>query len=158
MTGRGLTVQELEKFLRAQIPLAAALEISVLHADDAFAELKAPLHPNRNHMGTAFGGSLNAVMVLAGYAWLFQSMHSRGHNAHVVLKQSTIQYLLPVAADFRAVAKGTDRPSFEKFISGVAKKGRARITVVTEIETPAGVACRLTCEFVTMRATSSELN
>jgi thioesterase domain-containing protein len=149
---------ELEKFLYDQIPLASALEISVLHADDGSAAVKAPLYPNRNHMGTAFGGSLNAVMVLAGYAWLFQCLETRGQSGHVVLKQSTIQYLLPVAADFTAIAKGPERADFEKFLNGLARKGRSRVHVVIEIDTPSGVACRLSCEFVARSGDHAEVD
>ncbi|CAN5439908.1 thioesterase domain-containing protein [soil metagenome] len=153
-----MTPAELEKFLYEQIPLATALEIAVVHADDTSAEVKAPLYPNRNHMGTAFGGSLNAVMVLAGYAWLFQCMESRGHRGHVVLKESTIQYLLPVASDFSAVAKGPTGESFEKFLDGFERKGRSRVHVAIEVDTPSGVACRLNCEFVAKRADQAEVD
>ena len=153
-----MTAKELEKFLYDQIPLTSTLGISVLHADDTYAEVPAPLYPNRNHMGTAFGGSLNAVMVLAGYAWLFQCMASRGHRGHVVLKQSSIQYLLPVTADFTAIAKGPTGHEFEKFLNGFERKGRSRVHVAIEVHTPAGLACRLICEFVARRSDQAEVD
>ncbi len=37
--------------------------------DDEPVVLRAPLAPNANHKGTAFGGSLYSLAVLTGWAW-----------------------------------------------------------------------------------------
>lgn len=69
-----MTPTELTSFLHEQIPLARALSIEIIKADDHEALVMGPLAPNRNHMGTAFGGSLSAVLILSCYTWLFHRL------------------------------------------------------------------------------------
>ena len=63
--------------------------------------LRAPLAPNANHKGTAFGGSLFCVAVLTGWAWATRYIAARGLNADAVIQESTIRYLKPVHGEFR---------------------------------------------------------
>ena len=50
--------------------LAKHIGIVVESADDSAVVLRAPLAPNANYKGTAFGGSLYSVAVLTGWAWV----------------------------------------------------------------------------------------
>lgn len=152
----------LESFLHEQIPLAKALGVSVIEAHDERAEVRCPLAPNLNHLGTAFGGSLGAVLILAGYTWLYQAMESRGFKCHVILRRSEVDYREPVDHDFSAVAKGPFEEELEKFLQMYKKKGRARLTLEAEIATEKNgvsvVACRLQGEFVAQAAEHSRLS
>src|SRR5690606_33240492 len=65
---RRMTGPETEAFLHAKIPLARAMGVRVERCDSEGLVLTAPLEPNHNHLGTAFGGSLAALATLAGYA------------------------------------------------------------------------------------------
>src|SRR5690606_6825838 len=57
----------LERELLAEIPLARAMQLSVAAYDGATLALAAPLAPNGNDKGCAFGGSLASLMTLAGW-------------------------------------------------------------------------------------------
>lgn len=148
-----MTAMELENFLKEQIPITLAIGVHVVSADDARVEITCPLSVNHNHLGTAFGGSLAAVAILAGYAWIFRALITRGHDVHVVLKSTSIDYLKPVEEDLRAVCEAPPAPEFEKFVSTFERKGLARLTLRSVIETASGVACSLTGEFVAKRST-----
>ena len=52
-----------------EIPLARAMALTVAGYDGATLALAAPLAPNGNDKGCAFGGSLASLMTLAGWAW-----------------------------------------------------------------------------------------
>ena len=118
-----MTTTELESFLHSQIPITKALAVRVTTADEARVELRASLKPNLNHLGTAFGGSLAAVAILAGYAWIFQALEIRGYKVHVILKSSQTNYLSPVAEDLRAVCLAPAKEDFEKADSIVREEG-----------------------------------
>jgi len=47
-------------------------------ADDSGIILSAPLLPNANYKGTAFGGSLFSVAVLTGWAWVSRYLDTSG--------------------------------------------------------------------------------
>src|SRR5690554_5937295 len=98
-----MTAGELEAFLYQKIPISRALGARVVRADVSAVEITAPLATNINHLGTAFGGSLNAVLVLAGYTWLFQVLEGINPKSHVILKTGHTEYLRPVKEDIRAI-------------------------------------------------------
>ena len=59
--------ERLIRLWHGHIPLAAAMQVSIARIDANALELTAPLDPNANHMGTAFGGALQALATLAGW-------------------------------------------------------------------------------------------
>ncbi len=146
-----MTNQDLENFLKQQIPITKAFGVKVVKADHDQVELICPLELNHNHLGTAFGGSLAAVAILAGYTWIFQELDRRGHKVHVLLKSSEAEYHMPVHEDLRAMCKAPDENTFESFIKAFEKKGLARLNLTSEIRTSQGVACTLKGEFVAQR-------
>lgn len=136
----------LEKLLHDQIPMSKAMGIKVVRSDDTIIELSSPLLANHNHVGTAFGGSLSTLMILAGYCRLFVLMNGTGH---VLLKNTTMQFLKPVGEELRAIARMPDRKLCDHFLKTLEKKKRARITLNSEIILNDGtVAARMTGEFV----------
>ncbi len=56
-----MTPSELQTYLHTHIPLSKAMEVEVVQATPDIIELRAPLAPNINHRGTAFGGSISTL-------------------------------------------------------------------------------------------------
>ena len=117
---------EIERFLREQIPLTRAMGVRVESFGVDGLVLAAPLEPNHNHLGTAFGGSLAALATLAGYALVWLELGDRG--SHVVIRDSTIRYLRPVRGELRAVCSRPDATAIEEFKARFSLEGKARIT------------------------------
>lgn len=147
----------LEKFLHEQIPISKAMGVKILSADKTKVEVFGPLEANRNHLGTAFGGSLNALLVLAGYSWIFNALETEGHHCHILLKTGHTEYFHPVETDIKAVCLKPDQDLMDDFVRLYERKGLARINLISEISSQEGVACRFTGEFVAQRAQRSQL-
>lgn len=64
--------------------------------------LAAPLVPNGNHAATAFAGSLNALLTLAGWGLLWPLLDEAHIAASMVIQDSHIPYLRPVDTDLVA--------------------------------------------------------
>jgi thioesterase domain-containing protein len=126
------TPTDLERFLHENIPLTVAMGVRVAECDDAHLILTAPLAPNRNHLGTGFGGSLHALATLAGYGLLWWLL--RRPQAHIVIRDSTMHYKRPVRGDLRAVCQAPDEAALAHFRRDFAHKGRGRITLKTILE------------------------
>src|SRR5262245_2254533 len=90
-----LSTKNLEAFLHEKIPLTAAMGLRVIESNARRLVLEAPLAANKNHLGTAFGGSLHALPTLACYAALWTLLREAGVDGHVVVKRSQAYYRQP---------------------------------------------------------------
>lgn len=141
-----MDARDLEKILAQQIPMAAAMRVCVVVADDDRVDLRCPLGPNHNHLGTAFGGSLSTLMILSAYCRLFQLMGGQGH---VLLKSSRMEFLVPVREDLTAVCLKPEKLAADAFRNAYQKKGRARLELSAQILLADGtIAARMVGEFV----------
>lgn len=140
---------ELERELLADIPLARAMALTIAAADAASLTLAAPLAPNVNDKGCAFGGSLASLMTLAGWSLLKLAVDARGLSCDIYVQDSTIRYLAPVWDDFRAVAQLAEGEEFEDFFSALATRGKARLRVYCSVPLAGGSdAATLDARFV----------
>jgi thioesterase domain-containing protein len=141
-------VEYLQTRIEREFPLARHLEVLVDAAHDGAVVVRAPLTPNANHKGTAFGGSLFCVAVLTGWAWASRYIEAHGLNADAVIQESTIRYLKPVNGEFRAALKAPPPEHVEKFLKMLARSGRGRIRLHVEILDGATLAARFDGVFV----------
>lgn len=144
-----MTPEEFRSYLYQQIPLARALEVQVVQLGPEQVELKAPLGPNSNHMGTAFGGSLGALLILGCYAWLFNRMSELGEHCHVVVHSAHTDYLKPVTGDILIRCERKADEAWKKSLELFQRRGIARLNLESQVVSPSGeVLCRLEGEFV----------
>ena len=140
-----ITNKSLEQYLHKKIPLSEFMQVKVVRVDSDV-ELQCDLAPNHNHLGTAFGGSLSALMILAAYGQLFRLIEE---NGHVVLKTTSMQFLIPVDEKLRAVCKSPSENEIQSFVKTFARMKKARMTLQSQILLADGrVACTLSGEFV----------
>lgn len=118
------TLAALQRHLDVDIPLARAIGVQVEGLADGALTLSAPLAPNVNDKGCAFGGSLASVMTLAGWGLLTLSLGEA--DADVYVQDSRIRYLAPVWTDFRAVARLAPGHGIRALLDDLARHGRAR--------------------------------
>jgi thioesterase domain-containing protein len=120
-------VDYLQRRLDHEFPLSRHIGARVECADDRRLVLCAPFAPNANFKGTAFGGSLFSLAVLAGWAWATRYLVTRQIDADVVIQQSTVDYLAPANDELRAVLEAPAPASLQKFRRMLDRTGRGRI-------------------------------
>lgn len=140
--------EALAQAIAADLPISRHLGIRVEAADRSAVVLTAPLAENRNHKGTAFGGSLSAIATLAAWAWCWLLCRELGIAAQVVVQDSTIVYARPLAVDIRARCAAPAPQAVQRFLAAYRRSGRGRLTLAVEIGDAAGVAVRFTGRFV----------
>lgn len=123
----------LQDIISSEFALARHIGIVVEAADDAGIVLCAPLAPNANYKGTAFGGSLFSVAVLTGWSWVTRHLASAGLAADAVIQEATVRYLVPVEGDLRATLHAPAADQIEKFGRMLQRAGRGRIRLKVEI-------------------------
>jgi thioesterase domain-containing protein len=139
-----------EEFLYRQIPLSRTMQVRVEKYDARGFTLTAPLSANHNHLGTAFGGSLAALMILAGYGLLWLELNDRG--AHLVISESRIKFRRPVRNVIRAICSRPDSAALEKFKKDFMAKGKARVSLQVTIEEEGETAASFEGTYVAMAA------
>ena len=140
-----------ERELLADIPLARAMALSVAAYDGYSLTLAAPLAPNINDKGCAFGGSLASLMTLAGWGLLKLAVDARGLDCDIYVQDSTVRYLAPVWQDFGAVAELDEDSSFDEFFAALRTRGKGRLRVRCRVALPdGGDAATLEARFVAL--------
>lgn len=128
-SARGLTA-----FLREQIPLSRAMGLRAVEATGERLVLEAPLAPNRNPLGTAFGGTLQALPTLACYGALWLLLREAGLDGHVVVKRAHATFHEPVAGRIRAVCARPRAAEAAAFLAALRRHGKARVELAAAVE------------------------
>jgi thioesterase domain-containing protein len=130
------------------MPVTQHLGIEAADLRGGTISLRAPLAANVNHKGTAFGGSLNAIATLACWSSLWLALKEAGSGGEIVIQDSSIRYLRPVARDFSARSGPIDPEALGKLISAVSRRGRGRIVLSSEVLDQDGVAVTFSGRYV----------
>jgi thioesterase domain-containing protein len=124
----------LEEYLLEHIPISSAMGVSVDLASSNRIALRASFANNINHKKTVFGGSLHAVATLACWSLLHVNLvNLLERNVQIVIANSEVEYLVPVAADFQAECCMPDALDWERFVKMLQKKGKARLKLSAKI-------------------------
>lgn len=126
-------LQELQETLMQEIPITQHLGITTQSYDGHRLVLSAPLAQNINHKGTAFAGSLNALMTLAGWGQLWLILKERHIPGKIVIQDSSCRYLLPVQSDFRAICDQPSSAYIARLENTLKKYSRARMELQVAI-------------------------
>lgn len=140
----------LERHIRETIPLARAMDVAVADYDGTRLVLSAPLAPNVNDKGCAFGGSMMSLLTLAGWGLVTLKLGAAGIAADVFVQDSSISYLSPVWDEILAEAGAGPDESWDDFFVTLRGRGKARIAVEAEVAAAEGglVAARFSARFV----------
>ncbi|WP_448102659.1 YiiD C-terminal domain-containing protein [Luteibacter jiangsuensis] len=152
MTAIPSPLPDLEHFIRDGIPLARAMDLHIADFDGQRLVMTAPLAPNINDKGCAFGGSLASLMTVACWALVETRLRQRGLDCDVFVADSTIRYLDPVWEDLRAEATLAPGAAWEPFFATLENRGRARADFTCVVPGTGGKpAASLDARFVAKR-------
>jgi thioesterase domain-containing protein len=147
---------EFEHAVLTDIPLARAMHLRVQAYDGQRLELGAPLAPNINDKGCAFGGSLLSLLTLAGWGLIVLKLRELDRPCEVYVQNSDVKYLAPVWEDFSARAQLAQDQSWDEFLRTLDARGRARLHVHCQVPLASGEdACVLRARFVAIRSSSA---
>lgn len=127
-----MTPEAFTEYLHREIPLTAAMSARVVRSEPGEVEICAPLAPNKNLHGTAFAGSLATLGLISGWVVLDRALHGAQVKAHLVAQKNECIFHAPATQELRAHAR-IPADEWDKFMSALRSKGRARISVITEI-------------------------
>jgi len=147
------TAEALVRFMREKIPLTRSMDVQLAACGSGTLSLRAPLAPNANDKGCAFGGSLVSLMTLNGWALVELPLRERGMACDIFVGTSTVRYLAPLWRDFRSEAQLADGSDWADFFATLETRGKAAIEVDCSVpaDDGAGPAATLHARFVAKR-------
>jgi thioesterase domain-containing protein len=143
---------ELQRYLHTHIPLSGAMQVRVISAAPDSVVLSAPLQPNINHRETVFGGSASALAILSAWALLHVRLQAEGVKCRLVIQRNTMEYDLPMQGEFQASSAQEDATEWARFLRLLSRKGTARITVSSVLQSGGTRAGRFSGDFVAITA------
>ena len=91
-----IDLEQFEATCRRDIPLLDAMQLSLLDYRDLELTMEAPLAPNINNKGTAFGGSIASIGLFGGWAVATLAFMDRGiDNSEIVVYRHEITFERP---------------------------------------------------------------
>ncbi len=125
--------EQFTEYLHRNIPLTAALGVTVESCTPDRLRVAAPLALNRNHHGTAFGGSLATLAIIGGWSLLHHALTAEGIDTRLVVQHTECDFLEPALADLAAETRLPPADEWTRFVAMLRKFRRARITVETNL-------------------------
>ena len=147
-----MTLDEITAYVHAQMPITRSLGARVELYDGASVRVAAPLAPNLNHFGTAFGGSLSSLAILSGWVLLHLQLGERGIATRLVIQRSALDFAAPVDGDFTATSILPAPPAWNRFLATLARHRSARVTVTSTLACASGVGGRHEGTYVATRS------
>ena len=90
---------------RREIPLLTAMHLSFVRFDDLTLSMEAPLAPNINNKGTAFGGSIASICLFGGWAVATLAFLDNGiDNTEIVVYKNEMTFERPARGHLRGNA------------------------------------------------------
>jgi thioesterase domain-containing protein len=134
--------------LLTNIPLTASMGIRTGCYHPDYLTLEAPLAPNRNDKGTAFGGSLATLCTLGGWTMMSLICRELDCEVDIVIARSEIRYLRPVNEDpFTATAMRPDLELVSQFGHELKSTGWATLEFAVVVQDSGKDAVRFTGKY-----------
>ncbi|MFZ1491790.1 MAG: YiiD C-terminal domain-containing protein [Candidatus Competibacter denitrificans] len=132
--------QEINDYLNRHVPLFRAMEARLERCDATGLAMRAPLAPNINDKGIAFGGSMAAIAALTGWALTFTTLREHAESAEIFITDSTLKFLRPVRGEIVTECIRPDATAIEHFIERYRQRGKARWAVEVTVRAEGGLA------------------
>jgi len=100
-----IDIKRFEAECRLDIPLLDAMQLSFVRFDELTLTMEAPLAPNINNKGTAFGGSIASICLFGGWAVSTLAFIDNGiHNTEIVVFKNDMTFERPAKGLLRVNA------------------------------------------------------
>lgn len=132
-----MTHDEMLQYVRHKlgdgVPLVGHMQLDVVSWRPGQVIVEAPLRPNLNTHGTAFGGSLYCIASMAGWAITHLTLMEAGFMPSVWIVKGEINYMRPVRGPLRATALLSEEAR-TGLVEQFKTRGKAKTTVEIHVQ------------------------
>lgn len=147
MNSSDSAVAALETHILKSIPLADAMNLKVRRYTGDLLEMTAPLSPNVNDKGCAFGGSMASLLTLAGWGLVELGLRAQDLECDIYVGDSHLRYHEPVWSELRGIARFAEQDALPRLLTALRERGKGHVEVNCEMAGERRVATTLTARF-----------
>lgn len=125
-------VEIVSEKLKGQVPLIQHMGVDIAEYEPGRVVVEAPLEPNVNTHGTAFGGSLYCVATMSGWSLVHLTLMDAGFEPNVWVTEGEVKYHKPIEGTLRAEAM-LDIDQCDAMVKSYTDKQRARVDVLVKM-------------------------
>lgn len=125
-------IDKVRSKLQTQVPLVQHMGVELVSYSPGHVVVEAPLEPNLNTHGTAFGGSLYCVATMCGWSLVHLTLLDAGFEPSVWVTGAEVTYSKPVKGPIRAVAQ-IDETARAHWVECYRQNNRVRADLEVEI-------------------------
>lgn len=115
--------------IRGEIPLTAAMQLSVKGFDGKKLELGVPLSANFNDKGSAFAGSITALGSITGWCLLMLWAEQEVGACQIAIYDAHFSFRKPLLGDFTASVSLPSVGECMALRESIEKKGKGKISL-----------------------------
>lgn len=151
------SLADFNREIRQKIPSLELLQMEFVEFSPRRVRLTAQFLPNKNHINTAFGGSLYLAATSACYG-LFRAMTEGAGSGQevIILKTGAIDYLKPVEGSFEVIAESEETFALDKMLATVAKVGHGKLELKSRVMFAGDVCATFRGVFVLRKKSESK--
>lgn len=139
---------ELQSLFFKEIPITKSMGLTVTTVDAEKIEILFNLAENKNHKGTAFGGSQYTACALACYGLFLVGIREKGFlTNNIVIAEGRIKYKAPVKQNFMVRAVW-DLPLKSSFFKTLTQKKKAKVLLSAHVLTDREICAEFSGDFV----------
>ena len=139
------------KYLHQHIPLGTFMQIRVVKCNQEKTVLLAPLAPNLNDKGIAFGGSLSVLATLAAWAKIYEYTLRQDLKCDLLISHAETNYLKPGREELVAICDDPGDDEWLQFERIFTRKGRGRIALNSRVECGDDLVLEMTAQFAAVK-------
>jgi thioesterase domain-containing protein len=129
-----IDLKTFEAECRADIPLLTAMQLSFISYDKLTLTMEAPLAPNINNKGTAFGGSIASICLFGGWAVATLAFIDNDiHNTEIVVYKNEMTFERPARGHLTIKAR-IESEELEPCLARLQANDRKRIRLNIHVD------------------------
>ena len=147
--------QEANDYLNQYVPLFRAMCAWLERCDDSGVLMRAPLAPNINDKGIAFGGSMAALAALSGWALTWSLLREHGERPEILIGECNLKFLRPVSGEIVIECARPDAAVSTAFLTQYRARDKARWTVTALAQEDGLTAMTFTGQYAALQPRSA---
>ena len=143
---------QIQNYLYQNIPLTKIMEIELESLTKSEIKMSAKLKPNKNDKDIAFAGSIQTLMTICCWSFIYSWLLEKNISAKLFIRRCSVEFDRQIDRDFTAICSIGVRGAKKDFLKNLKNEGKARITLSASIKIENVIAAKFTGEYAAITA------